>query len=65
MRRRLRLPPRHRTGSWVPVFYVMIACDIVAAFMALLWLKPVAMRAVAKADAMALSPTLAKAPTAK
>jgi len=54
-----------RTGSWVPVFYVMIACDIVAAFMALLWLKPVATRAVAKAEAMALSPTLAKAPTAK
>ncbi len=42
-----------RTGSWVPVFYVMIACDITAAFMALLWLKPVAARAIAKADALA------------
>ncbi len=31
-----------RTGSWIPVFYVMIVCDITAAFMALLWLKPVA-----------------------
>jgi MFS transporter, OFA family, oxalate/formate antiporter len=29
-----------RSGSWVPVFYVMIACDIIAAFMVLLWLKP-------------------------
>ena len=39
-----------RTGSWVPVFYVMIACDIVAAFMALLWLKPLAKRTIAQAD---------------
>jgi OFA family oxalate/formate antiporter-like MFS transporter len=54
-----------RTGSWIPVFYVMIACDIVAAFMALLWLKPVATRAIAKAEAVALSSALAPAPTAK
>ena len=33
-----------RSGSWIPVFYVMIACDIIAALMALLWLKPVAAR---------------------
>ncbi|HYB76661.1 MAG TPA: hypothetical protein VEE85_00540, partial [Candidatus Bathyarchaeia archaeon] len=39
-----------KTGSWVPVFYVMIACDIVAAFMALLWLKPLAARTIAAAD---------------
>jgi len=32
------------------VFYVMIACDIVAAFMALLWLKPLAKRTIAQAD---------------
>lgn len=38
-----------RTGSWVPVFYVMVACDIIAAFMALLWLKPVARRTIAAA----------------
>ena len=31
-----------KTGSWVQVFWVMIACDVIAAFMALLWLKPVA-----------------------
>jgi len=42
-----------KTGSWVPVFYVMIACDIIAAFMALLWLKPVAKRTIAEARAMA------------
>lgn len=41
-----------KTGSWVPVFYVMIACDIVAAFMALLWLKPVAARTLAAAEAL-------------
>ena len=40
-----------KTGSWVPVFYVMIACDIIAAFMALLWLKPVAKRTIAVAEA--------------
>ena len=40
-----------RTGSWVPVFYVMIGCDLVAAFMALLWLKPVAKRTIAAAEA--------------
>jgi len=48
-----------RTGSWVPVFYVMIACDIIAAFMAQLWLKPVAARTIAKAEGMALSAALA------
>ena len=35
-----------KTGSWVPVFYVMIACDVIAALMALLWLKPVASRTI-------------------
>jgi MFS transporter, OFA family, oxalate/formate antiporter len=39
-----------KTGSWVPVFYVMIVCDIIAAFMALLWLKPVAARTIAEAE---------------
>jgi len=41
-----------KTGSWVPVFYVMIVCDIVAAFMALFWLKPVAARTIAAAEAL-------------
>ncbi|HTV66801.1 MAG TPA: oxalate/formate MFS antiporter [Bryocella sp.] len=35
-----------RTGSWTKVFWAMIICDLAAAFMALLWLKPLAARAV-------------------
>jgi OFA family oxalate/formate antiporter-like MFS transporter len=35
-----------KTGSWTKVFWAMIACDLVAAFMALLWLKPLAARVV-------------------
>ncbi len=35
-----------RTGSWNKVFWAMIVCDVVAAFMALLWLKPLANRVV-------------------
>jgi MFS transporter, OFA family, oxalate/formate antiporter len=35
-----------RTGSWSKVFWAMIICDLAAAFMALLWLKPLAARAV-------------------
>lgn len=35
-----------KTGSWTKVFWAMIICDLVAAFMALLWLKPLAARAV-------------------
>lgn len=35
-----------RTGSWTKVFWAMIVCDLLAAFMALLWLKPLAARAV-------------------
>jgi MFS transporter, OFA family, oxalate/formate antiporter len=39
-----------KTGSWNKVFYAMIACDIIAAFMALLWLKPLATRTVKAAE---------------
>jgi hypothetical protein len=35
-----------KTGSWTKVFWAMIACDLIAAFMALLWLKPLAVRTV-------------------
>ena len=35
-----------RTGSWSKVFWAMIICDVVAAFMALFWLKPLAARTV-------------------
>ncbi len=39
-----------KTGSWNKVFWAMIVCDVVAAFMALLWLKPLAKRAVQRAE---------------
>jgi len=45
-----------KTGSWVPVFWAMIACDLLAAFMALLWLRPVAARMIARGE-MILKPT--------
>jgi MFS transporter, OFA family, oxalate/formate antiporter len=35
-----------KTASWTKVFWAMIACDVIAAFMALLWLKPLAARTV-------------------
>jgi MFS transporter, OFA family, oxalate/formate antiporter len=44
-----------KTGSWVPVFYVMIACDFIAAFMALLWLKPVAANAIGRVERIELT----------
>ena len=40
-----------RTGSWTKVFWAMICCDLIAAFAALLWLKPVARRTVQRAEA--------------
>jgi OFA family oxalate/formate antiporter-like MFS transporter len=39
-----------KTGSWTKVFWAMIVCDVVAAFMALLWLKPMAARGVKNSD---------------
>ncbi|MGB9444032.1 MAG: oxalate/formate MFS antiporter [Candidatus Acidiferrum sp.] len=33
-----------KTGSWTKVFWAMIICDVIAAFMALLWLKPLAQK---------------------
>ncbi len=41
-----------KTGSWVPIFWVMIACDVVAALMALLWLKPLAERTIQHQERM-------------
>jgi MFS family permease len=41
-----------KEGSWVNVFYAMIACDILAGFMALLWLKPYAARTIKRAKEM-------------
>ena len=45
-----------RTGSWTKVFWAMIACDLIAAFMALLWLKPLAAKVVRKWEASARIP---------
>ncbi len=39
-----------KTGSWTKVFWAMIACDLLAAFLALFWLKPLAARTVEKAN---------------
>jgi OFA family oxalate/formate antiporter-like MFS transporter len=38
------------TGTWTTVFWAMIVCDLIAAFMALFWLKPLAARTVAIAQ---------------
>ena len=40
-----------KTGSWTKVFWAMICCDLIAAFAALLWLKPIAKRTVQQAQA--------------
>ncbi|MGA7625185.1 MAG: oxalate/formate MFS antiporter [Candidatus Acidiferrales bacterium] len=42
-----------KTGSWTKVFWAMIVCDVVAAFMALLWLKPLAARVVRRSETAA------------
>lgn len=41
-----------KTGSWMGIFWVMIVCNVVAAFMALLWLKPVAASTIVAAEAL-------------
>ena len=48
-----------KTGSWTKVFWMMIACDLIAAFLALLWLKPVARRTIAQAEATLGEPVTA------
>ncbi|MGC1475268.1 MAG: hypothetical protein WA804_05450, partial [Terriglobales bacterium] len=45
-----------KTGSWTKVFWAMIVCDLVAAFMALLWLKPLAARVVRDSESTAANP---------
>ena len=37
-----------KAGSWVPIFYVAVACDLIAALMALFVLKPLAKRTLAQ-----------------
>jgi OFA family oxalate/formate antiporter-like MFS transporter len=50
-----------KTGSWSKVFWAMIVCDVVAAFMALLWLKPMAARAVRDSESKLHSADLSAA----
>jgi MFS family permease len=35
-----------RSGSWIPVFWAAVACNVIAAALALLWLKPSVARLV-------------------
>ncbi len=56
-----------KTGTWIPVFWAMIACDVTAALMALFWLKPVAERTIRRIDAGepgAVPPAAAPSPSA-
>src|SRR5207302_7896731 len=39
-----------RTGSWTEVFWAMIACDLIGAFLALLWLKPLVRRSIEESE---------------
>jgi OFA family oxalate/formate antiporter-like MFS transporter len=39
-----------KTGSWTKVFWAMIACDLIAALLALFWLKPMAARTIAASN---------------
>jgi OFA family oxalate/formate antiporter-like MFS transporter len=48
-----------KTGSWSKVFWAMIICDLIAAFMALLWLKPLAARMV-NSESAPPAPNLAR-----
>ena len=47
-----------KTGSWNKVFWAMIVCDLIAAFMALLWLKPLAARSTQRLALSAASGTM-------
>ena len=51
-----------KTGSWSKVFWAMIVCDLVAAFMALLWLKPLAARVVKESQGAVAASNVAAAP---
>ena len=54
-----------KTGSWTKVFWAMIVCDLIAAFMALLWLKPLAARVVKDSERSAAGTGVTGSPTIK
>lgn len=39
------------SGSWIPIFWVAVACDLTAAGLAVLWLKPLVLRECARVPA--------------
>jgi phosphotransferase system glucose/maltose/N-acetylglucosamine-specific IIC component len=41
-----------KTGSWMMIFWIMIVCNVVAAFLAMFWLKPVAAATLERAKQM-------------
>jgi len=47
-----------KTGSWTKVFWAMIACDLIAACLALFWLKPLAARTIEQSESGLLVPSL-------
>ena len=48
--RLFRPKANEKTGSWTKGFWAMIACDLIAAFLALLWLKPLAGKTVEESN---------------
>jgi OFA family oxalate/formate antiporter-like MFS transporter len=48
------------SGSWIPIFWVAVVCDLAAAGLALLWLKPLVLRECARVPADS-TPVAAKA----
>src|SRR5216683_2400572 len=51
-------------GSWIPVFWVAVACDLLAAGLALFWLKPLVVRITTRRhDAAVVTPEAAPART--
>ena len=49
-----------RSGSWIPVFWAAVICNVIAAALAVLWLKPRIAR-LAKAEISSTPPTVAAA----
>jgi MFS transporter, OFA family, oxalate/formate antiporter len=47
-----------KTGSWTKVFWAMIACDLIAAVLALVWLKPLAAKTIQQSEHTASVPDM-------
>jgi len=44
-------------GSWIPIFWVAVVCDLAAAGLALLWLKPLVLRECARETQVSAPPS--------